>query len=95
MTPTWPPKKREDPLCGACGQRHPEGRGICELDPMTFIPDEAASDEEKRLRDALYALNNAILPDDTSFTGPIRNSSIEKARDEIWSLGKDLYGWKN
>lgn len=88
---SWPPD--DGPLCGACGQRHPEGRGACDLDPMNVPPEDDAPEDEKRLKEALYALNRAIMPDDESFTGPTRNARLERIRDEVWDLGRGLYGW--
>jgi hypothetical protein len=95
VKPDSPPEELDGPLCGACGQHHAEGRGVCELDPMTFIPDIAATDEERRLRGVLYALNHAIMPDDLTFLGQQRNGFLEKLRDELWAFGADFYDWRD
>lgn len=55
-----------------------------------FDPRKAASEraeDEKRLREALHALNRAIDParDD--------QEKLVNTRDQVWDLGVKLYGW--
>lgn len=85
----------EGPLCGACGQHHPAGRGVCDLDPQSLESLDDASDNEKSLRESLYKLNQAIDPDDVTDKGKARNAHLEHIRDQVWDLGKSLYGWED
>lgn len=45
-----------------------------------------AAEDEKRLREALHALNRAIDPE---WPRP----EVVKARDEVWELGVRTFGW--
>lgn len=49
-------------------------------------------EEERELREALYALNRGLLRDhlDSDDSRVVR---IRRIRDEVWALGHELYGW--
>lgn len=47
-------------------------------------------EEERRLLEALWAINRAILDPDEPHGHFDR---LKRTRDEVWDLGVDLYGW--
>lgn len=44
------------------------------------------TEDERRLKESLHALNRAIHPERP-------DARLIRARDEVWALGTDLYGW--
>lgn len=46
-------------------------------------------EEERRLREALWALNRTIVPD----MPETHEARIRRIRDGVWELGVELYGW--
>jgi hypothetical protein len=47
----------------------------------------SVSEDERRLREALFALNRAIDPSRDD------QERLVRVRDEAWELGVELYGW--
>lgn len=60
------------------------------LDDSGKLP---VKDEERLLKEALFALNRAIVDDQTVAGG--QGFGVVWVRDEIWVLGERLYGWSD
>jgi hypothetical protein len=63
--------------------------GITETAAGFTLGEPQVSDEERRLREALFGLNRALDPDGEGDAF----DRLRRARDEVWSLGAELYGW--
>lgn len=67
--------------CSACGRQWV-------VRDSKWVP---VGDDERRLREALYALNRAIEPDGEGDAF----DRLRRVRDKVFSLGVELYGWSD